>query len=110
MTTSAKLTDELKSSDWFDATKFPTATFKSSKVTVMGTGARIDGTLTLHGVSRPTTLHARLFGSAVNPMSKKPNIGFIARTLIKRSDFGVSKYVPLISDDVELVINVAFQK
>jgi polyisoprenoid-binding protein YceI len=110
MTTSAKLNEELVSPDWFDAAKFPTATFVSTAVHVRGQGAAIEGSLTLHGVTRPVTIYTRLFGSAVNPMSKAPSVGFVARTFVKRSDFGVSKYVPLVSDEVELIINAAFEK
>ena len=110
MTTSAKLTDELKGGDWFDAAKFPTATFVSSKVTPMGQTAAIDGMLTLHGVTKPVTIYAKLFGAGVNPMDKSVSVGFVARAGIKRSDFGVSKYIPLVSDEVELVINAAFEK
>jgi polyisoprenoid-binding protein YceI len=43
-------------------------------------------------------------------MSKKDSIGFLGRALIKRSDFGVSKYVPVVSDETVLVINAAFEK
>lgn len=110
MTTSAKLNEELVSPDWFDAARFPTATFTSTAIHARGDGAAIDGKLTLHGVTKPVTIYARLFGSAVNPMSKAPSVGFVARTFIKRSDFGVTKYVPMVSDQVELIINAAFEK
>ena len=110
-TTSAKLDEELKGADWLDAAKFPAATFTSSKVTPMGAGmAQVDGTLTLHGVSKPGTLHARFFGTAANPMSKKASVGFVGRMTIKRSDFGVSKYVPMVSDETVLTINAAFER
>jgi polyisoprenoid-binding protein YceI len=110
-TTSDKLTEELRSADWLDATKFPTATFVASSVTPRGPDyASIDGTLTLHGVSKPVTIMARFFGAAQNPMSKKDSIGFIGRALIKRSEFGVTKYVPMVSDETVLVINAAFEK
>ena len=110
-TTSAKLTDELKSADWLDAGKFPTATFRSTKVTALSADAvQVDGTLTLHGVSKPATIRARLFGATTNPMSKKASIGFLGRMQFKRSDFGVSKYVPMVSDDTVLVINAAFER
>ena len=109
-TTSVKLNEELVSPDWFDAAKFPTATFTSTAVHVRGQGAAIEGNLTLHGVTRPVTIYARLFGSAINPMSKAPSVGFVARTFVKRSDFGVTKYVPMVSDQVELIINAAFEK
>lgn len=111
MTTSDKLTGELKSADWFDAAKFPTATFTATSVRPTGQNAAvIQGTLTLHGVSKPVELHARLFGSAANPMSKAPSLGFVGRMVINRSDFGVSKYVPMVSDQVDLIINAAFEK
>jgi polyisoprenoid-binding protein YceI len=110
MTTSPTLTEELKSADWFDAGRYPTATFTSTAVRARGDGAAIEGKLTLHGVIRPVVIHARLFGSAVNPMSKAQSVGFIARLPIRRSDFGITKYVPMVSDEVELVINAAFEK
>ncbi|WP_375391069.1 YceI family protein [uncultured Sphingomonas sp.] len=110
-TTSAKLTDELKSGDWLDAGKFPTATFRSTRVTALTADTvQVDGTLTLHGVSKPAIIRARLFGVATNPMSKKASIGFLGRLQFKRSDFGVSKYVPMVSDDTVLVINAAFER
>lgn len=110
ITTATKLTEELNSAEWLDTAKFPTATFKSTSVKTMGDGAEIAGTLTLHGVTKPVTLRARFFGTATNPMSKKPSVGFIGRIAIKRSDFGVTKYVPLVSDETVLVINAAFEK
>jgi polyisoprenoid-binding protein YceI len=109
-TTSAKLTEELNSADWLDTAKFPTATFQSTSVRAMNGMAEIAGNLTLHGVTKPVTLRARLFGAATNPMSKKPSVGFLGRIAIKRSDFGVAKYVPLVSDETVLVINAAFEK
>ena len=111
MTTSTKLTEELKSGDWLDSEKYPTATFRSTKVTKTGADtARIDGMLTLHGVTKAETIDAKFFGAATNQMNKKASVGFLARMPIKRSDFGVTKYIPLISDEVVLVINAAFEK
>lgn len=109
-TTSTKLTGELNSADWLDTAKFPTATFRSTSVRTMGAGAEIQGELTLHGVTKPVTLRARLFGAGANAMSKKPSVGFLGRIAIKRSDFGVTKYPTLVSDETVLVINAAFQK
>ncbi|MBC7493032.1 MAG: YceI family protein [Novosphingobium sp.] len=110
-TTSSVLTGELKSADWFDAAQFPTATFKSTKVTPVGAGSvKVDGTLTLHGVTKPVSFRAKLFGAATNPMSKKASIGFLGQMVIHRADFGVSKYVPMVSDETVLVINAAFER
>ncbi|AQS84311.1 MAG: YceI family protein [Acetobacter aceti] len=110
-TTSSRLTDELKASDWFDAARFPTATFVSSSVTQTGEGeADIAGSLTLHGITKPATLHAHFIGAGVNPMDKAYTIGFEGTTTVKRSEFGVSKYVPMVGDDVTLTIAGAFEK
>lgn len=110
-TTSAKLTEELNGADWFDAARFPTASFKSTGVTPLGgDAARIEGMLTLHGVTRPVVLTAKLFGAGTNAMDHKANIGFVGRIMLRRSDFGIAKYVPLVSDAVELVINAAFER
>ncbi len=110
-TTVAKLDGELKGDQWFDAAKFPTATFISTKVTPVGAGsATIAGNLTLHGVTRPVTLTAHFVGGGVNPLSKAYTIGFDATGTIRRSEFGVKTYVPLVGDDVRLTIAGAFEK
>jgi polyisoprenoid-binding protein YceI len=111
-TTVAALDEHLQTADFFDAAKFPTAHFVSTKVTVTGHGgATIDGNLTLHGVTRPISLDTRFVGAGKGVMGPPtPNIGFAATTMIKRSDFGMTGGIPLISDDVLLTINAAFEK
>jgi polyisoprenoid-binding protein YceI len=110
-TTSPKLVEELKSADWFDAAKYPTMSFRSHHVTVTSPGhALVEGELTLHGVTRPVTLEARFMGSGVNPLDKAYTVGFEVSGHIKRSDFGVSKYVPLVGDEVDLMISAAFER
>ena len=110
-TTSTKLDEELRSADWLDAQKYPAMTFQSTSVTPTGTDAAdVTGTLTLHGIAKPVTLHATFIGAGVNPLSHKETLGFQITGMIKRSDFGVSKYVPLVSDDVQLIISGAFEK
>ena len=111
MTTSAKLNDELKSADWLDVAHYPTMLFRSEKVTPTGPGtADVTGTLTLHGYAKPVTLHATFVGAGVNPLDRKQTVGFQLSGTLKRSDFGVTKYVPLVSDEVTLTIAVAFEK
>jgi polyisoprenoid-binding protein YceI len=110
-TTSPKLVEELKSADWLDAAKYPTMSFRSHHVTVTSPGhALVEGELTLHGVTRPVTLEARFMGSGVNPLDKAYTVGFEVSGHIKRSDFGVSKYVPLVGDEVDLMISAAFER
>ena len=110
-TTSEKLTEELKSDQWFDAAKFPNATFVSTKVRPVGeSDAIVTGNLTLHGVTRPETLKVHFVGAGINPMDKNYTTGFEASATIKRSDFGVKMYVPYVGDDVTLRIAGAFEK
>jgi polyisoprenoid-binding protein YceI len=110
-TPSDKLTGELKGADWLDAGKFPEITFKSTKVEKTGPeSAKVMGDLTLHGVTKPVTLTAKFHGAGPNPLSKKYTIGFEVSGKIKRSDFGVKTYVPMIGDEVDLTINAPFEK
>ncbi len=110
-TTSPVLNAELKSADWLDAAHYPTMVFRSETVTSTGAAtADVAGTLTLHGVTKPVTLHATFVGAGVNLLDHKETVGFQLSGTVKRSDFGVTKYVPLVSDDVTLMISAAFEK
>jgi len=105
-----KLTKELRDADWLDSAKFPKATFVSKTVTPTGAEtADIAGELTLHGVTKPLTLHAKFVGAGLNPMKKLYTVGFDATGVIKRTEFGVSKYAPMIGDEVTLTIHAAFE-
>ncbi|WP_430445386.1 YceI family protein [Sphingorhabdus contaminans] len=86
------------------------AKFVSTKVEANGMTAKITGNLTLNGVTKPVVLDTKFSGAGNNPFNKKATVGFHATTTIKRSDFGVSYAVPMISDDVALDISVAFEK
>ncbi len=100
----AKLDEHLKSKDFFDAATYPTATFVSDKVDVTGKEtAVVHGLLTLHGVTKPVALNVKLNKIGEN-MFKKKTAGFSASTSLKRSDFGISTYVPMVGDDVALDI------
>jgi polyisoprenoid-binding protein YceI len=108
-TTVPDLDAHLKTKDFFDVASFPTAHFVSTKVEVSGNSAKITGDLTMHGVTKPVVLEARFVGAGPAPMGpKKTNVGFAATGTIKRSEFGISTYVPMVSDDVKIVINAAF--
>ncbi len=110
LTTSAKLDGELKGPEWFDAARYPAATFTSTRVIPTGRDtARVEGTLTLHGVSAPETLTVHFVGDGVNPLDKKYTVGFEAVGTVERSRFGVKTYVPLVGDNVRLSIAGAFE-
>ena len=105
----AKLDEHLKSPDFFDAAKYPTITFKSTKVEKAGdNGLKITGDLTVHGVTKPVTLNAKVNKIALFEMGpyKAQAAGFDAETVIKRSDFGVNKYVPNVSDEIPVRITL----
>lgn len=105
------LDKHLKTADFLDVEKFPTATFKSTSVKKTGANtADITGALTLHGVTKPVVVKATFNQAGPNPMSKIYTLGFDAKAVIKRSDFGISTYVPAISDEVTLVIEAELQK
>ena len=74
-----------------------------------GDEAKVTGKLTLNGVTKPVTLDVDFFGAGVG-MNKKETVGFQAETTIKRSDFGISMGIPMVSDEVELEIHAAFEK
>jgi polyisoprenoid-binding protein YceI len=96
----------LKGTDFFNAKQFPTISFKSSKVTKLGEeGYQIVGNLTLHGVTKPVSLKV-----AKIPQIKGPRGGYVAGldvdVTIKRSDFGMTNMIPMIGDEVTLVVGI----
>ena len=102
-----KLDQHLLGPDFFDAAKYPTATFKSKSVHVVDVGKlHVSGDLTIHGVTKPVTLDVKVNKIGDHPMKKIPAAGFDASTRIKRSEFGVGAYVPMVSDDVEIHITL----
>ena len=97
--------EHLRSPDFFDAAQFPPITFKSSKVEAAGANKlRVFGDLTVRGVTRPVVLDTTINKIGEQPMAKRAAAGFDATTTIKRSDFGVGKYAPNVSDEVTIRI------
>jgi polyisoprenoid-binding protein YceI len=94
---------------FLDTAKYPEMRFVSTKVTRTGAETfRIEGDLTLHGVTKPLTLEATLNKAAPNPFDKRPTVGFSATGSLKRSDFGIGTYIPVIGDAVQIVIDAEF--
>jgi polyisoprenoid-binding protein YceI len=97
--------DHLTSADWFDAAKYPSATFKSTKVEAAGEGKlKVTGDLTVKGVTKPVVLDVKLNKAGVQPLAKREAVGFDATATVKRSEFGLGNYVPNVSDEVSLRI------
>ena len=100
-----KLDEHLASGDFFDAAKFPNASFKSTSVAAAGTNKlTVTGDLTIKDITKPVVLDVTVNGAGEHPMAKVPAVGFDATTTIKRTDFGVGAYVPNVSDEVQLRI------
>lgn len=108
--TSPKFAEHLKGNEFLDVEKFPEATFKSTSVEVLGEKARVKGDLTVHGVTQPVSLAVSFHGAGENPMTKAQTVGFSATGTVKRSDFGLGKFSPAVSDEVEMTIVGAFEK
>jgi len=79
-----------QTADLFDVAKYPTATY-TGKLAKFQNGAptEVDGTLTLHGVSKPVTLKINSFQCKDHPMKKKEFCGADASATLNRDDFGV---------------------
>lgn len=87
------------------------AKFSSTSITRTGpTTANVSGMLTMNGKSAPVTLAAEFAGAGANPFNKKETVGFHARAVIDRTQWGINYGVPLVSKDVELTISAAFEK
>jgi len=96
--------EHLRSPDFFDAIKFPSATFKSTRVEAAGEGKlKVTGELTIKDTTRPVVLEVAL-NKADKLGDGRGIIGFDATTTIKRSDFGLGLYIPNVGDEVKLSI------
>ena len=110
-TGSDKFNQHLQSEDFFDVAKFPTATFKSTKVVFSGNKpSEIIGNLTLKGITKPVTLKVTNFVCQPHPFTKKDTCGANATGKIKRSEFDLGKFTPAVSDDTTLTIAIEATK
>lgn len=100
-----KFNEHLRSPDFFDAAKYPQIVFRSTKVEAAGEGRlKVSGDLTVRDITRPVVLDVSLNKAGLQPMVKRAAIGFDATTTLKRSEFGVGRYAPGVSDEVQLRI------
>lgn len=103
----AVFNEHIQGEDFFDTAKYPTITFKSTKVEFEGDKpVAVEGNLTIKGVTRPVTLAVTSFTAMPHPMRKRDAIGANAVARIKRSDFNMGKYAPNVSDEVTLSISM----
>lgn len=104
-TGSTLFNEHIQGEDFLDTAKYPKAIFKSSKVVFEGEKpVKIEGNLTIKGVTKPVTLTVTSFQAMPHPMQKKDAIGANAYTTIKRTEFNAGKYAPHVGDEVRIDI------
>lgn len=107
---------ELIGEGWLNAAKYPEITFRSTSVEPTGARTmRINGELTMRGVTKPMVLDARFNGGyRGHPMDPRARIGFSATGVLKRSDFGITYGIPApgtkmgVSDEVNVIVETEF--
>ena len=103
----AEFNEHLNGSDFFNTAEYPTITFKSTKVEATGENTfEVTGNLTILGTTKPVTLATTINKAANHPMRNVPTVGLSASAKLMRSEWGLGAYVPAVSDEVELSIEV----
>jgi polyisoprenoid-binding protein YceI len=103
----AEFNEHLNSADFFNTAEYPTITFKSTKVEATGANTfNVTGDLTILGTTKPVTLTTTINKAGNHPMQNVPAVGVSASTTLLRSEWGLGAYVPAVSDEVELSIEV----
>ncbi len=103
----ARRDELLRTENYFDASKFPTMTFRSKNLRYGGeTLVGADGELTLLGVTRPVSLELASLTCITHPTNKRETCGAVASGTIRRSDFGMTRASRSIGDDVRIFINI----
>ena len=103
--------NHFKAGDFFNVAEFPAVTFTSTTVEATGEKtAKITGDLTILGETKPVTLDATLNKIGTNPLNGKGWAGFDATTTLTRSEWGLGRFAPNVSDEVNLVISLELEK
>lgn len=101
--------EHLNSAGWFDTATHPEITFKSTGFTRDGqTTGKMTGELTIMGKTNPVTFDVKLLAAMEHPRAKKPVMGLEGNGTVLRSDFGLGKYAPNVSDEVNIGITGEF--
>jgi len=103
--------EHLTGDGWLDVAAHPEITFSSTSIEAAGDGAyKVMGDLTVKGMSKPVALNVAINAAMNHPMSGKPVIGLDASSELLRSDFGLGKFAPNVSDEISLNISVEMVK
>ena len=115
-TNAADRDKDLRSPNFFDVEKYPTITFKSSKVTPAGKDKfTVEGSLTMHGVAKQVSLPVEFLGFGKDPWGND-KAGFAVETVLNRKDYGLNWNKALdqggflLGDDVKVVISLEAAK
>lgn len=104
-------TIHVSSAGLFNVEQYPTMNFKSDKLVFEGNKVvAAEGQFTLLGVTKPIRVSVNRFNCATNPMNKKPMCAANITAVIKRSDFGMTKYIPTVSDEIKINVPVEAYK
>ncbi len=105
-----KLNEHLKSPDFFDVQKFPQASYVSTSIEPTSpTTAHVNGELTIKGITRVVSFDATFNQAGVSPVDKLYTVGFDGHAVIRRSDFGISAFLPILGDEVQLRLEGEFK-
>jgi len=97
----------IQGEDFLDTAKYPTITYKSDKMKFDGDKlVAVEGKLTIKGITKPVTLTVTSVKCMMHPMAQKEACGANATAQVKRSEFNMGKYAPLVGDEVTLTIPV----
>lgn len=97
----------LNGPNFFDTANYPTITFKSTSVAVAGDNKlNVTGDLTIKGVTKSVTLDTTVLKAENHPMRKTPTVGVTAEAKVSRSDFGLTRAVPNVGDEISIFISV----
>ncbi len=103
--------EHLNSAEWLDTAKFPKITFSSSRIESTGDATyTVHGDLTIKDITKPVTLSATINAATMHPLRNVPVVGVSATGTVLRSDYGLQKYAPAVTHELQLTIEVDMLK
>lgn len=103
---------DLRSPNWLDVEKYPKIVFKSTSFKkVNDNNYKLEGNITIHGITKPIVFDVVYNGKALNPMTQKYSVGFTVTGKLIREDFnvGTELFAGVVGKEIELKSNVEFK-
>ena len=108
---SEKFEETLRGASWLDVKNYPYASFRSTSAKLIGDNRAVfTGDMIFLGQAAPIEVEVTFNGGGVNLLTSSYTIGFEAHTTFKRSNYGLTKFIPAIGDDIELEIHAEFKR